>query len=421
MTGVGIVGSGISGLQLALRLQQLGIPATVYSEHDVDRLKAGPPRNFPARFAPTQQRERDLGVFDWDFADAQVRHWAVTMHSGDCAPLEFLAALRPPSSVVDFRIYLPHLLSAFADRGGRLVVGEHTAEELALHHDLLVFANGSRSVRRLFPADAARSPFTTPQRTICAGLYHGIAEEVPHSVDIHFLPGAGEILRLPFYTIAGRADVLAFEAIPGGPLEAAYQAAADGDPAAYQRVVLDLVAAHAPSLRERIDTAGFSLIAPGEVAQVAITPVVRRGWTRLDDGTCALAIGDAWITNDPLTAQGANLGSHTAFALADLIAGVDGPFDEAFCRDASARLWEHARPVVEWSNAFLGPPPPHVAGLFQRAAADRRVADAFVSDFHDPVAMWRTLSSPDGVAAFLARCEQAAPAAPPGTGRAPTS
>ncbi|MDT9684618.1 styrene monooxygenase/indole monooxygenase family protein [Streptomyces sp. TRM76323] len=419
MSGVGIIGCGISGLQLALRLQQLGVPATVYSEHDVDRLKAGRPRNFPARFGPTQERERELGVFDWDFPDAQVHHWAVTMHTGGPRPLEFLGALRPPSSVVDFRIYLPHLLSAFVDRGGELVIGDFPVEDLAPRHDLLVVANGNQSVRRLFPADPERSPYSAPQRVLCTGIYFGIGEEVPHSVDIHFLPGAGEILKLPFLSPAGRADVLSIEAIPGGPLEAARHFDADADPAAFHRDVLDLVAAYAPRLRERIDTAGFSLIAPGELAQGGITPVVRRGWTRLDDGTCALAIGDAWITNDPLTAQGANLGSYTAFALAGLIAGSEGPFDEGFCREASARLWEHARHVVEWSNAFLAEPQPHVAGLFRRAAADPRVADAFISNFHDPVSMWQALATPEGTAAFVARCERQAPppAGPPAVPR----
>ncbi|WP_432042802.1 styrene monooxygenase/indole monooxygenase family protein [Streptomyces cadmiisoli] len=406
MSRVGVVGSGISGLQLALRLQQLGVEATVYSEVGLDGLKDGRPRNFPARFGPTQQRERELGVFDWDFPDAQVHHWEVSMHAGGPRPLEFLAALRPPSSVVDFRIYLPHLLSAFVDRGGELVIGDHAVEDMAPRHDLLVVANGNRSVRRLFPADPERSPYSAPQRVLCAGYYFGIAEDVPHSVDIHFLPGAGEILKLPFVSPAGRVDVLAVEAIPGGPLEPVCHLDARADPAAFHRALLELVATHTPRLRERIDTGEFSLTAPGELAQGALTPVVRRGWARLDDGTCALAVGDAWITNDPLTAQGANLGSHTAFALADLVAAHDGPFDEEFCRGASARLWEHARHVVEWSNAFLGEPPPHVRGLFARAAADRRVADAFVSGFGDPVSMWRTLSTPDGAAAFLARCEQ---------------
>ena len=408
MTRVGIIGAGISGLQLALRLQQMGVHATVYSTQDIDQLKSGRPRNFPARFGRTQQREAQLGVFDWEFADAQVRHWNVTVHSGG-PDLEFVADLTPPSSVVDFRIYLPHLLNQFVQRGGDLVIGDRPIEETARHHDLLVVANGSRALRELFPVDAARSPYRTPQRILCSGLYFGIGEDVPHSLDVHFLPGVGEIFRIPFLTLSGRADVLAFEAVPGSPLEAVSHLDADADPVAFHHDVLKLVGAYAPTLRERIDSSAFSLIAPGEVAQGGITPVVRQGWAALDDGTGVLAIGDAWITNDPLTAQGANLGSHTAFALADLLSTAQGPFDEKFCRTASARLWDHARHVVEWSNAFLAEPPPHVAELFLHAAGDKRVADAFVSNFNDPVTMWKTLSSPAGTESFLAGCRRTAP------------
>lgn len=401
MTGVGIIGSGISGLQLALRLQQLGVPATVYSAQGIEQLKGGRPRNFPARFGRTQDREKRLGVFDWHSADAQVHGWEVTVRTG-ASPLEFSADLTPPSSVVDFRIYLPHLLNEFADRGGDVVIGPRPIEELAPHHELVVVANGDRSVRHLFPVDRSRSPYDAPQRILCSGLYHGIREARPHTLDVHFLPGVGEIFRIPFLSPAGRADVLAFEAVPGGPLEAAGRLDAEGDPGTFHREVVRLVAEHAPALRERIDAREFSLIAPGEVAQGGVTPAVRRGWAQLDDGTCALAIGDAWITNDPLTAQGANLGSHTAFALAGLVAAAEGPFDEAFCRAASAQLWDYARHVVEWSNAFLAPLPPHVTALFEQAAKDRQIADSFVSSFNDPVAMWETVASAEGTVSFIA-------------------
>lgn len=403
MSDIGIIGSGISGLQLALRLQQLDVPVTLYSEQTAEELGSVRPRNFPARFAPTQRREDSLGVHAWQFDDARVHGWAVTVH-GEDADLEFTAALTPPSSVVDFRLYLPHLLNEFAQRGGNVVIGPVDVDEVGRRHDLVVVANGNRSMRQLFPVDETRSPYTAPQRILCSGFYHGIEEDVPHQLDIHFLPGLGEIFRIPFLTRLGPAHVLAFEAVPGGPLESPAHLDSAADPVGFHREVLRLVAEFAPSLRERIDTGRFGLIAPGELAQGGITPAVRRGWASLADGTCALAIGDAWITNDPLTAQGANLGSHTAFALADLITSATGPLDDGFCRDASARLWDHARHVVEWSNAFLAPPPPHVQGLFGRAAGDKRVADAFVSGFHDPVAMWEVLSSPDGVDSFVKSC-----------------
>ncbi|MFH9349573.1 styrene monooxygenase/indole monooxygenase family protein [Kitasatospora sp. NPDC017646] len=408
MTGIGIIGSGISGLQLALRLQQLDVPVTLYSEQTAEELGAGRPRNFPARFAPTQQREAALGVRGWEFDDARVYGWAVTVR-GEHGALEFPAALDPPASVVDFRLYLPHLLGEFTRRGGDVRTGPVAVDRAARRHDLVVVANGDRSVRELFPVDPARSPYPGPQRILCTGLYQGIREDSPHTLDIHFVPGAGEILRIPFLSRLGPAHVLAFEAVPGGPLEAPAHLDADADPIGFRREVLRLLGEFAPGLRERVDPGRFGLIAPGELAQGGVTPVVRQGWARLPDGTCALAVGDAWITNDPLTAQGANLGSHTAFALAALIAGADGPLDEAFCRTASARLWEHARHVVEWSNAFLAPPPPHVRELFGRAAADKRIADAFVSRFHDPEAMWGVLADPEGVESFLAACTDGRP------------
>lgn len=406
MTGIGVIGAGISGLHLALRLQQLGVPVTVYAPRDAAGLREGRPRNFPARFGRTQQREQQLGVFDPRFTEARVRTWQITMGMGDSA-LSFPGRLTPPSSLVDFRIYLPHLLTAFEERGGAVVVGEeHPPAALAARHDLLVVANGDRSMRHLFPADPARSPYPGPQRVLCSGLYRGIGEHLPDSLDVYFLPGVGEIFRLPFLSPAGRVNVLAFEAVPGGPLEAAAHLDAAGDPDGFHREVLALTATYAPALRERVDTREFSLTAPGELLQGGVTPVVRRGWARLEDGTCVMAIGDAWITNDPLTAQGANLGSESAFTLAELIAKAEGPFDEAFCRAASARLWDHARHVVAWSNAFLAPPPPHVAGLFARAARNPRLADAFVSNFNDPVAMWESLADETGTARFIALHEE---------------
>jgi 2-polyprenyl-6-methoxyphenol hydroxylase-like FAD-dependent oxidoreductase len=403
MTTVGIVGAGISGLQLALRLQQLGASATVYSGQSVDQLRSGRPRNFPARFGQTRQREQMLGVADWDFADAQVHRWVVTAQTGEDA-VRFLADLDPPSSVVDFRVYLPHLLTEFINRGGDVLFAVPEIEQVAARHELVVVANGERSMRHLFPVDEARSPYSTAQRVLCSGLYFGITEEVPHSLDLYLLP-FGEILRLPFFSPAGRADVLAFEAVPSGPLEGVSHIDPTVNPPAFYREVVRLVTQYAPALRERINPRDLVLIGPGEVAQGGIRPVVRRGWAQVTKDRCAMAIGDAWITNDPLTAQGANLGSRSAFTLAELIATSEPPFDAEFCRAASARLWEYARYVVEWSNAFLRPPPPHVAELLLAAAEDKQVADAFVSTFNDPVAMWSTLRDEAGAAAFLARVQ----------------
>jgi hypothetical protein len=65
------------------------------------------------------------------------------------------------------------------------------------------------------------------------------------------------------------------------------------------------------------------------------------------------------VVNDPLTGQGAGLGSRCAFAPAELI--VARPqFDEKLADRAADRLWEIAEPVVAWSHhddAVLGADP----------------------------------------------------------------
>jgi 2-polyprenyl-6-methoxyphenol hydroxylase-like FAD-dependent oxidoreductase len=403
MTSIGIVGAGISGLHLALRLQQKGVHTVVYSPQTIEDLQAGRPRNFPARFGRTQDREDELGVHHWRFPDAQTQSWSISLRAE--AELGFRAELTPPSSVVDFRLYLPTLMADYVERGGQIVFDGG----LPKSHDLVVVAAGGKGpLTKLFPRDPDRSPYTEPQRVICAGLYRGIREETPHSLDFYFLPGIGEILRIPFYTRSGRVDVLGFEAVPDGPMASIAHADSD-DKDAFHREVLAMVATHAPALRARIDDREFTLDGPGELAQGAITPVVREGWADLGDGRFALAIGDAWILNDPIAAQGANLGSRTAFALANLLATTEPPYDERFCRDTSARLWEQAAPVVNLSNAMLAPPPPQLLRVFGEAAADPRVATAFVNNFNDPDAMWRALATPEGTEEFLTTCRRPVP------------
>jgi 2-polyprenyl-6-methoxyphenol hydroxylase-like FAD-dependent oxidoreductase len=97
-----------------------------------------------------------------------------------------------------------------------------------------------------------------------------------------------------------------------------------------------------------------------------------------------VAIGDAWITNDPLAAQGANLGSHCAWVAAEAIARAR-TFDARLGAEIESAMWDFAGPVTAFSNALLEPPARHVLKLMSAAAGDRVVADAFASAFADPV------------------------------------
>lgn len=400
MGRIAIAGAGISGLTLALRLQQQGVTTTLYTDRTPEQIRSGRLLNLVARFEPTLARERELGVDHWDFPDFAMRAAHVEVVG---TPIGFRGDIEQPARFVDFRIYLARLLEDYADRGGHVVVDPApvaTALGEAATHALVVVAGG-REVSGVFARDDARSPYDRPQRVLCAGTFRGIAFPDPLGLSFNISPGAGEVFQSPVYSFDGRVSGVLFEGVPGGPFERLVSMRYEDDPATFESEVLELFRAHAPSIYERVDRAEFGLTRPVDLLQGAITPTVRRGWVRLESGTYAVAVGDAWVVNDPLTGQGANLGSHCAWVLADAIL-ADAVYDERFCRQVEARMWDMAASVTEWSNAFLQPPPDHVMEVLGAATADKAVADALIGGFADPQAMWRRLATPERAAAFLA-------------------
>ncbi|MFC4112934.1 styrene monooxygenase/indole monooxygenase family protein [Nonomuraea zeae] len=397
MSGIGIVGAGISGLTLALRLQQLGVDVTLYSEKDAGSMRSGRLPNTVARMGHTQARERELGSVH--YRDPGCLMAAAKLSIKGDPPLEFTGRVTEPFHAVDFRLLLPAYLDDFAGRGGKVVVGAESPDAAQVDrwsrgHELMVVAAGRRSVAELFPRDAARSPYDRPQRVLTAGLYHGL--EMGPLFSYNISPGCGEIFRMPMMSRHGVVSSVLVEAIPGGPLEPISRAPA----AEVGDVLAGLLAEHAPRLAERMDAAEFGLLGPEDLLQGAVTPVVREPVAELPSGRIALAVGDAWVTNDPLTGQGANLGSACAWIAADAIA-AGGPYDAAFGRAAAARMWEAAAPVTDWTNAFLRPPAEHVMTLLGVAAGRQDVADLVLSLFSDPAYGWAVVSSPDEVARIV--------------------
>ncbi|MFJ5260992.1 styrene monooxygenase/indole monooxygenase family protein [Streptomyces sp. NPDC088387] len=400
MPDIAIVGAGISGLHLALRLQQAGLTTTVYAERSAEEVAAGRPLSLPVWFGRTRQRERELGVAHWDGPDNQVRGVNFVGPAG--SGVGFYGDFDEPASGVDLRIYLPRLTADYLERGGRVEVLRPEVAEIdrvSRDHDLVVAASGRAATTGLFPRDPDRSPYTVPQRALTAGLFHGIASVDPSFV--HFqVTEVGEVFSTRLVTSDGPVHGMVVEALPGSPFEqlASYDHMAD--PAGFEKTLLGLLTVHAPELRERITDGEFAIRRPGDVIQGGITPTVRQGWTTLPSGRVALALGDAWVLNDPLTGQGANLGSACAFEMAELIV-AGGPFDAGFAEQVAERLWRLAEPVVAWSNMHLGPPPEHLNGLLAAATADPRVAHAFIPNFNHPAAMWDTIKSPEATRSWL--------------------
>jgi 2-polyprenyl-6-methoxyphenol hydroxylase-like FAD-dependent oxidoreductase len=399
MAGVGIVGAGISGLTLALRLQQLGVEATVYAETTPDAMRAARLPNTVARFPHTLARERSLGVDHWAQAECSIR--SVQFRAGPPAGIAFEGRFDEGPRGIDFRLLLPRLLEDFAARGGRVVIEPSPdvagLERLAAGHDLMVVAVGRRSMADLFPVDRSRSPYTQPQRLLFVGLFEGFAIPDPPALSYNLSPGAGEVFQMPMWTADGLATNVFVEAVPGGPLAPLAELSFE-DPG-FVPLLTKLLREHAPAMANRIDPRRFALRGPKDALQGAVTPAVRQAWA-MPGGRLAIAIGDAWITNDPLTAQGANLASHSAWVAAEHIV-KGGPFDRAFGERLEREMWEYASSVTAFTNAFLQPPPPHVFELMAAAATHQAVADRFAPLFGDPPRMLQTMASPATVAAFI--------------------
>jgi 2-polyprenyl-6-methoxyphenol hydroxylase-like FAD-dependent oxidoreductase len=400
MTNIGIVGTGIAGLQLGLFLQRHGIHATIYADRTPEQQRAGRILNNVVRFGHTRERERALGANHWDSLGPDLR--SVSLAVGGEHPLGFVGHLSQPASYVDMRLYQATLLEDFAARGGDVVFGAVQAEDLArlsARHDLIVVASGRGSLAELFPRVDVYSPYDRPQRLLCLGFFTGITAD-PHDVAFAISPGQGEVFQTTTYSFGGKQTALLFEAIPGSVFEVVTRMRYEDDPRHFEMTALALLREYVPSIYARIDPRAFGLARPLDLLQGAITPIVRQGYARLDNGRFAMAIGDVQVVNDPLIAQGGNTASHAAWVLGHAILDDFNP-DERFCRIAAERIWSYARPVVEWSNFMLQPPPPHVLDLLVAASQNQAIADAYADGFASPLPTWELLQSPERVAALL--------------------
>jgi 2-polyprenyl-6-methoxyphenol hydroxylase-like FAD-dependent oxidoreductase len=166
-------------------------------------------------------------------------------------------------------------------------------------------------------------------------------------------------------------------------------------------MALDKLREHFPPVFERVDAAAFGVTRPSSIVQGAITPTVRQSVALLDDGVCAIAVGDAHVVLDPLVGQGANSASFSAWTLGEAIL-EGGALDEAFCH----RVDDQRRPFVlgayDWTN-FMTAPEPHLFDVVGAMSQNPALADDFTENFNHPDRQWAHLSSPAATVAYLGR------------------
>jgi hypothetical protein len=393
---VGIIGGGISGLHLGLKLLDQGVPATIYHPQSADEIEQGPIMNSVVHQHDTIQREQSVGIAFWDQHNCRVgRGHDHSLNIPGMDPIRFWGSFQGYGRGVDYRMLLPRLMHEFAQRGGTLVPAVKTAAdlpELRRLHDLVAVGVGKAATgfTGMFEELPELSRHAGPARVICCGFFNGVAPNDPFGVTLSLSPVSGELIVLPMETFDGPSFALLFENIPGGPASHLAEVDRNADPDAFLAAVLAVTEQFHPHVFDRIDRSAFALHDDQALLQGAVRPVVRRSFA-IADGAPVMAVGDLRVTLDPVTGAGANLGSYGAFTLAEHIAEHvaerDGAFDVGFAQRYEDAVRRRTEATVNFNDAVLAPPE-HLVGLLMQMSQNPAMCDDFTQGFAEPEHLW---------------------------------
>ncbi|MGW8766867.1 styrene monooxygenase/indole monooxygenase family protein [Streptomyces sp. NPDC055815] len=401
-----IVGAGQSGLQLALGLQSQGYEVTLMSNRTADEIRNGRVMSTQCMFDTALQHERDLGLNFWESQAPRIEGLGVSVAGPDSARLiDWVGRLDGYAQSVDQRVKMAGWMDTFAQRGGQLVIHGAAVGDLdyfSRSYDLVLVAAGKGELVSMFGRDASRSPYSEPQRALAVAYVHGLGPRPEHpefdAVRCNIVPGVGELFVMPTLTTGGRADILFWEGVPGGPVDA-FQGVKD--PSEHLALTLELMEKFLPW--EYARATKVELTDAGGTLAGRYAPTVRNPIGRLPGGGLVLGVADVVVANDPITGQGSNSASKCAAAYLDAIVEQgDKPFDEEWMQGAFDRYWRTAEPVTKWTNAMLAPPPEHILNLLGAAGQLQPVADRFANGFNDPSDFENFFFDPEKTSAYLA-------------------
>ncbi|WKX72564.1 styrene monooxygenase/indole monooxygenase family protein [Streptomyces sp. XD-27] len=402
-----IVGAGQSGLQLALGLQARGYEITLMSNRTADEIRTGRVMSTQCMFPTALRHERDLRINFWESQAPRIEGLGVSVAGPDGArAIDWVGRLTGGyAQSVDQRLKMAGWLDAFTQAGGQLVIHGATVSDLdffAGQYDLVLVAAGKGELVSMFDRDAARSPYDSPQRALAVSYVHGLGPRPEHpefdAVRCNLVPGVGELFIMPTLTTSGRADILFWEGVPGGPLDV-FQGIKD--PAGHLATTLELMRAFTPWEYDRATK--VELTDAGGTLAGRYTPTVRNPIGELPGGGLVLGVADVVVANDPITGQGSNSAAKCAASYLDsIVEHGDRPFDADWMQAAFDRYWAAAQHVTKWTNAMLAPPPEHVVGLLGAAGELPPVAERFANGFDDPSDFEGFFYEPEKTAAYLA-------------------
>ena len=404
MRRVLVVGAGQAGLHLAIGLLQNGYDVTVVSNRTPDSIRDGRVMSGQCMFGTARAHEHTLGL-DW-WADAcppiEGIELSVPSPAGGKA-LGWAARLRTPALSVDQRVKMPAWLDEVERLGGKLVIHDAGPEDLetyAAQYDLVLVAAGKGTISSLFERDAARSPYSTPQRALALTYVNGLAPRPEYSaVCFNLLPGVGEYFVFPALTRSGPCEIMVFEGVPGGPMDCWGDVRGPAEHLARSRRILE---SFFPWEAERCS--GIELTDANGVLTGRFSPTVRHPVAILPSGAPVLGVADVVVLNDPITGQGSNNAAKCAATyLQAILERGEQPFDAAWMRQTFDRFWAQAQHVTRWTNALLAPAEPHHLALLGAAGQVPEIASRFVNGFDDPTDYAEWFMDADKAQAYLDR------------------
>lgn len=402
-----VVGAGQSGLQLALGLQSHGYEVTLMSNRTADEIRSGRVMSTQVMFTTALGHERDLGIGFWESQTPRIEGLGVSIAGPgpDGRVIDWLGRLDGYAQSVDQRVKMAGWMETFARRGGQLVIHGAAVGDLdyfARTYDLVLVAAGKGELVSMFARDPERSPYAAPQRALAVTYVHGLGPRPEHpdteAVRCNLVPGVGELFVMPTLTTSGRADILFWEGVPGGPLDVF---AGVKDPAEHLRLTLELMKEFVPW--EYARATDVELTDAGGTLAGRYAPTVRNPVGQLPGGGLVLGVADVVVANDPITGQGANSAAKCAASyLASILDHGEKEFDEGWMRATFERYWDTARHATKWTNAMLAPPPEHIVNLLGAAGQLTPAADRFANAFDDPSDLEHFFYEPERTAAYLA-------------------
>jgi Styrene monooxygenase A putative substrate binding domain len=379
----------------------LNIDCTIMTDRSAEQVASAKLTNTVVHWPATLGRERVLRVYHWPAEEFGFHEFRNIIRTPQ--PIEVRSRAVMPARAIDYRIYLPTLMEDFAERGGRLEVAPVEAKDtrrIAERFDLVVVATPGNGFADLFPRDPALSPYDRPQRHWLVGLFAGFRLSEMCGAILSVLPGCGEAVAFPLLSRTGMVGALAIGSRHQDEFAMLRVLSSRSDRTGFCASLLGKLEQLHPTIYEKIDTTRFALQGPDDLARAAVTPVVRHPYAYLGHGKYAIALGDVHVTVDPLLAQGANIGSYSAFALADAIEEANA-FDLAFCEDVERCRAARVLGASRWTNAFLQPADDARFELMTAMSQDRRLAQEYFENFSRPERQWERVRSAEHIREWL--------------------